>query len=1528
MKKRLSFNKFLTTILLGLTMVFFGLFVACNPGETDKYFLETDRVENVLVYQSDFDFDQYFSDSYIKKTTASGEEFSIPLTSDMLVGEIDTSSVGTKSVKFKYNSHEFNFEYVVKYKVDFFVDGEIVDTQLVLNKTELNYPENPTKEGFTFDGWEEISNEIDKNVQINAIFIEDAYAPELTTLSAVYGDMLGSLILPSNKFGAWQFEKDSNELVGNAGINTENVNFVLNGGNVIASDTVNISVSKKTVEFSLDTLEFEYDGTKKAPDFQLANADILQVNVIPFYDRNAVSVGVYDFELIVEDDNYQGGYVGQFEIVKKYVKIVVDSAQMTYGENVPVFSYNVYDVDGNNISQSLVQELNVEINPFINPDVGSYDIDIVEKSYANFDVEVQKGNLTVNKATYNVDVSVQKAVYGDVLKDVELTSSIQGIGSWQWKNQELVILTPTTFSAIVVFTPSDTKNYNSIEKEITFNVKKAINKWETEPYLDKEIWTFGQEKANVNVGKAQFGDVVVKYYQSEIELIAMPENAGEYNVVFSVEGNDNYTGLIKEIAFTIEKISVSIPTETTTTYDKEEKIFVSETNYYTVENGKGTDAKKYNVILTLKDKENYKWIDGDSQDITITFEIKQAINEWEEPSISKVKWTYGEEKAEIVQGKATFGEISVKYYEGQTEIAEMPENAGQYKAVFSVQANDNYTGLVKEIAFTIEKISVSVPQNQWAIYNGQTSTADIKDNNIYSVIENIGGIEVGEYDVKLRLIDSQNYRWETTESDQIIVKFYIQANKDNVWEIIPNVKGWIYGEQPSKPEYQSKLGNETVVIKYEGVNGTEYSSETVPTNAGQYIATFTVKETVNYSGVTATATFTIEKKAVEIPQIDSKVFTGQTLTADIIDTEYFAVIKNDGGINAGDYDVQLKVNDNYKWQEKDSEIITLTFTIEKKAVEIPQIDSKVFTGQTLTADIIDTEYFAVIKNDGGINAGDYNVQLKVNQNYKWEEKESEVITLTFTISPFGLVLGALENNKTYYENLIGLGDVIDLVKLNKDVAGEYKLTINKGQTISNGKIKVIVRFEPSSSNYTCAEIDDVLVNVYEVAYIGTNYYGSVESALSKAVSGNEVWVVAGQKQAVIAEDCTIPNGVTLNVPHTANEMNKNGKATLNGKEYAAKPTINVLTVITINERITLTNNGTLKVAGELSGGGGGSPYAGHTAGNCAKIVLKNNAKIKNESGTIDLFGLIVEESDNNGSEVIVDGGNLYVPYVVRDFRGGTYMKDVYKNATAFNEFELRNITSFVTIKNGANVYGYANLYAGEQHNETTITLVSVTQNAVIHFIDNNGYLTLKYNIVDGYQEQEEDNIKDAWLDGIMDIEIFGGATADPMSLKVKVSILSSVTVTTSNVFFPFSWRLRVSLFDGDYTMAYKYKIMPGSVFTIGNGATVTIATLAVYTQEELDTIVQPYTVTQTHYKNNTEVVDGMCVVKDGGKLIITKGVGGKIISAGGIIENNGSATVTSAEGIFSRTYTLLGKTIYEYKTQDITLSFSIEQLTN
>ena len=137
--------------------------------------------------------------------------------------------------------------------------------------------------------------------------------------------------------------------------------------------------------------------------------------------------------------------------------------------------------------------------------------------------------------------------------------------------------------------------------------------------------------------------------------------------------------------------------------------------------------------------------------------------------------------------------------------------------------------------------------------------------------------------------------------------------------------------------------------------GDGYSGAAAPTNAGTYTLEITVAESANYQGGGATCGFTIEKAVVTVPAIEDKAYTGELLKADVEDTEYYIVTKNDGGSEVAAYDVVLTLKDpgNYKWSDGTlTADITLEFhivasgnswTTPLSIVGIPQTSTRPYT---------------------------------------------------------------------------------------------------------------------------------------------------------------------------------------------------------------------------------------------------------------------------------------------------------------------------------------------------------------------------------------------------------------------------------------------------------------------------------------------------------------------------------------------------------------------------------------------------------
>ena len=122
---------------------------------------------------------------------------------------------------------------------------------------------------------------------------------------------------------------------------------------------------------------------------------------------------------------------------------------------------------------------------------------------------------------------------------------------------------------------------------------------------------------------------------------------------------------------------------------------------YTLTGNAAVDAGTHTAVATLA--EGYKWADGSTDNKEISWSIAKATNEWTtEPKIEPVTWTEGEAAGTLTSGVAKFGTVT-------SSMAELPTTAGNYTITYTVVETTNYTGLTKEVSFTIKAASVVDP---------------------------------------------------------------------------------------------------------------------------------------------------------------------------------------------------------------------------------------------------------------------------------------------------------------------------------------------------------------------------------------------------------------------------------------------------------------------------------------------------------------------------------------------------------------------------------------------------------------------------------------------------------------------------------------------------------------------------------------------------------------------------------------------------------------------------------------------------
>ncbi|MBQ7880895.1 MAG: hypothetical protein IJ358_03540, partial [Clostridia bacterium] len=429
----------------------------------------------------------------------------------------------------------------------------------------------------------------------------------------------------------------------------------------------------------------------------------------------------------------------------------------------------------------------------------------------------------------------------------------------------------------------------------------------------------------------------------------------------------------------------------------------------------------------------------------------------------------------------------------------------------------------------------------------------------------------------------------------------------------------------------------------------------------------------------------------------------------------------------------------------------------------------------------------------------------------------------------------LPNYGTIYVNYHNLEQDFTPVAKNlkgEQISGQWEYTTLNYVHGDNASSFTLTFVPTDSANYESVS-KPVNVTVKSVAKIGTVYYETIEQALADAESGNTVFVLPDATgKVVIANHTTIGTGVTMVMLFAEDETsgrNSSGVATLNTSNAASCDGITSLKCtnqVVLNEgiKITIESGGVLEIAGELSSSGGAKDYAGHTARNYAELLMQKDSLI-DCYGEIKCTGFINESVLNNGSQVTINDGSISLPFVLRDFKGGSYMYAVYnkissKATSAFNQYQFRNISSKLRVNYSGEVYGYANLYASDKNNNTIIKFVGTTSDFLIQFTEKDfSYLEAKYDPRQNYE--------------VCDLDIYGGMTLNSMSLSINV-VLFTADIDTANVYFPLNWAFDISLNKSAnqesayFNLKQKIKMMPGSKLTIEKGVTAEFSSLNIY----------------------------------------------------------------------------------------------------
>lgn len=459
--------------------------------------------------------------------------------------------------------------------------------------------------------------------------------------------------------------------------------------------------------------------------------------------------------------------------------------------------------------------------------------------------------------------------------------------------------------------------------------------------------------------------------------------------------------------------------------------------------------------------------------------------------------------------------------------------------------------------------------------------------------------------------------------------------------------------------------------------------------------------------------------------------------------------------------------------------------------------------------------------------------------------------------------------------------------------------------------------------------------------------------------------VSTGKPAVLMRDYTLPAGeytipaaATLLLPYADGQTTINGQSeTLsfaNATTVTGSITNAMLDIayqrnktLTIPAGVTIKNYGKIVVGGTIASTGGS--YGGVCAGAHSNIQLDGTIEMTGANCILSAVGYIV----GNGQIVTFEGtgAQLYQPFTICDFRGGSYTVTAAGNDFAgakvetneslispFIRYTARSIQVQTVIAYGSTMTGYCDLYANDDHNMTKTLLIGsgglinlgAGSKAVCSY-DANTYVA-PYPAI-----------------GKTTIEISGGGSFGYLTLGLKVPLFGTQEIKTNALIFPVPYNFDIRLTEGSYTLGYSMALLPGAGLHVARDASLNVGSSAsdfrflvldgLYDHTKGATETGPATVTYgtqpgLNYpttgllKANTFGGTGTADLVVAGTLNIQKGVNfGGVVQAGdtGVLNMDAAAKNSASmqiglEGkhsILTKTYYLAGATTRTLNAQII-----------
>ena len=398
-------------------------------------------------------------------------------------------------------------------------------------------------------------------------------------------------------------------------------NYVLVGDNL----TVEFTVKKILVKTPVVPYAIYEAGVKQKPEI----SDTKYYKVVK--NDGGTSFGRYPVVLeLLEPDKYTWETTDEAQLTVQFYIYLSQGSWETY-PSIENWVYGephinpVFKVNNSYLNIYITyREINGEFSYTIPTEVGSYEVrlrsEVVDARVAPIEDVILPFNIVKADPICNID-SIINVSYGTALSDISLTGF--GDGTWDFKEDKATLLDAGTYQIEAIFTPFNTKCYNTITKTITLNVKELETKYQAPSKVQNLVYNNTYQPLATR-GNVVDGTMYYKVNDNEwSKEIPSAKDAGTYIVYYKVEGNKNYQDIAEQsFEVTIKKANITLTANPITieqytalpnfTYTVDAADVTELTPNLTVSIADSSNPGEYPITILEIDNPNYniKYVNG------------------------------------------------------------------------------------------------------------------------------------------------------------------------------------------------------------------------------------------------------------------------------------------------------------------------------------------------------------------------------------------------------------------------------------------------------------------------------------------------------------------------------------------------------------------------------------------------------------------------------------------------------------------------------------------------------------------------------------------------------------------------------------------------------------------------------------------------------------------------------------------------------------------------------------------------------